>query len=43
MVKEREVFLGNVARVVDSLCILAAFILSYFVSILVRDFFSLGE
>ena len=43
MVKEREAFLGNVARVIDSLCILAAFFLSYFVSILVRDFFSLGE
>lgn len=43
MVKEKEVFLGNVAKVIDSICVVIAFIYSYFISVFIRDLYGLGE
>ncbi|MFQ5648758.1 MAG: sugar transferase [bacterium] len=43
MVKEKEAFLGNVAKVIDSLCIFLAFVYSYFISVYLRDLYQLGE
>ncbi len=42
MVKEKEAFLGNLVRVIDAITIGIAFVLSYFLSVLVRDYYDLG-
>ncbi|RMF63285.1 MAG: sugar transferase [Calditrichaeota bacterium] len=43
MVKEQEAFLSNVAKFIDAVCILLSFVFSYFVSVLIRDLYKLGE
>jgi len=43
MVKEKELFLGNLARVIDSFCVLISFVYSYFLSVQIRDWLGLGE
>ncbi len=43
MVKEKEAFLGSVAKVVDSLCIVISFVGSYFITFYIRDIYALGE
>lgn len=43
MVKEKEAFLSNVAKVIDAISIIAAFILSYFITLHIRDVYELGE
>ncbi len=43
MVREKEAFLSNVTRFIDAICILSAFVLSYFLSLFVRDYFGLGQ
>ncbi|MCG8605850.1 hypothetical protein MJD09_12735, partial [bacterium] len=42
MVKEKEAFLVNVIKVVDALTIVVAFVCSYFLSVFIRDYYSLG-
>ncbi len=43
MVKEKEAFLSSVAKVVDAIAILLAFICSYFISVGIREIYGLGE
>lgn len=43
MVKEKEAFLGNVAKVIDAICILLAFVYAYFVSVYIRDIYHMSE
>ncbi len=43
MVREKEAFLSNVTRFIDALCILGAFVLSYFLTFSVRDYLGLGN
>ena len=43
MVKEKEAFLRNITRIIDALSILAAFIVSYFLTLHLRGLFELGE
>ncbi len=43
MVKEKEAFLGSVAKVVDSVCIVISFVYSYFITVYLREFYELGE
>ena len=43
MVKEKEAFLGSVAKVVDVFAIVLAFVCSYFVDVIIRDLYGLRE
>lgn len=43
MVKEQEAFLSNFAKVIDTLCIIIAYTVSYFVTVGVRNIYDLGE
>ncbi|MFQ5753068.1 MAG: sugar transferase [bacterium] len=43
MVKEQEAFLSNVSKFIDAFCIILTFIASYFVSVYIREIYSLGE
>lgn len=43
MVREREAFIGSLIKLVDALIILVAFIISYFVSLYLREGLALGE
>lgn len=43
MVKEKEAFLSNVAKFIDALSILLAFVISYFLSVYIREVYQLGE
>lgn len=43
MVREKEAFLGNVIKLVDSLVIALAFFIAYFVSFYLRDELALGD
>ena len=43
MVQEQETFQGSVAKVIDTGCIIVAYLLSYFATIKIRDMYELGE
>jgi exopolysaccharide biosynthesis polyprenyl glycosylphosphotransferase len=43
MVKEKEAFLSHAAKVIDAIFIVIANVLSYFISVYVRDLYQLGE
>ncbi|MFQ5601668.1 MAG: sugar transferase [bacterium] len=43
MVKEKEAFLSNLAKVIDALCIIITFVFSFFISVYIRDLYGLGE
>jgi len=43
MVKEKEAFLSNIAKIVDTFSIFTAFVISYFLTLHVRDLYGLGE
>ncbi len=43
MVREKEAFLRSLIKLIDFCVIIAAFIVSYFVSFYIRDFFNFGQ
>jgi exopolysaccharide biosynthesis polyprenyl glycosylphosphotransferase len=43
MVRDREAFLNNILKIIDSVTILVAFVVAYFFSFYIRNIYELGE
>ena len=43
MVKEKEAFLANVAKVIDAIFVIISYVFSYFFSVYIREIYDLGE